>query len=375
MASLLVALRRRVAILAFLVSLCLGFSLVAASVAQAQQMVASWYGPGFAGNTTACGEIFDPSDFTAASKTLPCGTKLIVSYGGRSAVVRINDRGPYVAGRDLDLSEAAANYLGIPGVATVDVQRADPSTPTGPYTPAGESSSASSTPASNSPSSASSPASGAPQAQQASPQPLLAQQASSSQTGGTAAASQYAAEENAAHEQYAAQNAAHAQYANPAPKVPRTPPAPQTHPVHKAPAAPAPRGATPPPPPEPSQLETPPPQLVKPDSTVQKAIELGFAKPPAGYTGPVPQSGQQSSAPSSAQPAPAQPREQEQSPTPENTSAQTSDASSPDAATSGEKGVGGITVLPDTGGAPLWTLMGGGSLLGLGLVSLRRTRR
>ncbi|WP_233451834.1 septal ring lytic transglycosylase RlpA family protein [Rubrobacter xylanophilus] len=109
--------------------------LVAGGVALAQQMTATWYGPGFEGSTTASGEPFDPSDYTAAHKTLPFGTKLIVTYNGRSVVVRVNDRGPYSGGHDLDLSQAAAEYLGLTAVgsAVVNVEFADPSTPTGPY--------------------------------------------------------------------------------------------------------------------------------------------------------------------------------------------------------------------------------------------------
>lgn len=84
---------------------------------------ASWYGPGFHGNTTANGETYDQYAMTAAHKTLPFGTRLQVTNtaNGRSVVVRINDRGPFVAGRDLDLSKAAADALGFHGVATVRV--------------------------------------------------------------------------------------------------------------------------------------------------------------------------------------------------------------------------------------------------------------
>jgi hypothetical protein len=82
---------------------------------------ASWYGPGFDGRTTASGAIFDQEGWTVAHKTLPLGTILLVSYGGRSVVVLVNDRGPYVAGRILDLSHGVAAALGTThaGVATV----------------------------------------------------------------------------------------------------------------------------------------------------------------------------------------------------------------------------------------------------------------
>ena len=90
--------------------------------AQATTGLASWYGNGQAGGPTASGEAFDPNAFTAAHKTLPFGTRLTVSYRGRTAQVTINDRGPYTGGRDLDLSPAAADYLGLTrvGVDYVD---------------------------------------------------------------------------------------------------------------------------------------------------------------------------------------------------------------------------------------------------------------
>lgn len=86
---------------------------------------ASWYGPGFHGNRTANGETYDQWAMTAAHKTLPFGTRLRVTNtaNGRSVVVRINDRGPFVAGRDLDLSRAAADALGFQGVATVRIEQ------------------------------------------------------------------------------------------------------------------------------------------------------------------------------------------------------------------------------------------------------------
>jgi rare lipoprotein A len=75
---------------------------------------ASWYGPGFHGKKTASGEIFDQSRLTAAHKTLPLGTKAKVTNleNGNSVEVEINDRGPYVGDRVIDLSRAAANALG-----------------------------------------------------------------------------------------------------------------------------------------------------------------------------------------------------------------------------------------------------------------------
>lgn len=92
--------------------------------ASAEPVVSSWYGPGFEGAPTASGEYFDPHGYTAAHPYLPMGTKLLVTYGDRSVVVRVNDRGPHVAGRGLDLSQAAAEYLGLTAVGydVVDIR-------------------------------------------------------------------------------------------------------------------------------------------------------------------------------------------------------------------------------------------------------------
>jgi len=75
--------------------------------------VASWYGNEFAGRKTASGERFDPAGYTAAHRTLPFGSKVRVSMGDRSVIVRINDRGPFHGGRVIDLSQAAAAELGL----------------------------------------------------------------------------------------------------------------------------------------------------------------------------------------------------------------------------------------------------------------------
>ena len=76
---------------------------------------ASWYGPGFHGRKTANGEKFDMYELTAAHKTLPLGSRVMVRNpaNGKEVVVRINDRGPYAHGRILDLSKAAASQLGL----------------------------------------------------------------------------------------------------------------------------------------------------------------------------------------------------------------------------------------------------------------------
>ena len=95
--------------------------------------VASWYGPGFAGRRTSSGEVYNPEGLTAASKTLPLGSHVRVTNPdtGRSVVVRINDRGPYVHGRSLDLSHGAARQIGLTsaGVGRVQVTPTATSTP------------------------------------------------------------------------------------------------------------------------------------------------------------------------------------------------------------------------------------------------------
>tara|TARA_B100000927_G_C16182861_1_gene356105 strand:+ start:164 stop:448 length:285 start_codon:yes stop_codon:yes gene_type:complete len=87
---------------------------------------ASWYGPGFYGNRTASGEIYRPGTMTAAHRTLPFGTKVRVTnlWNGRSAVIRINDRGPFIDHRVIDLGHGAASELGLTasGIAQVKLE-------------------------------------------------------------------------------------------------------------------------------------------------------------------------------------------------------------------------------------------------------------
>jgi len=87
-------------------------------------VIASWYGPGFHGNLTANGERYNQYGLTAAHKTLPFGTRLKVCYK-RCAVVRVNDRGPYVHRRSFDLSKGAADAIGLTrsGVGKVKITR------------------------------------------------------------------------------------------------------------------------------------------------------------------------------------------------------------------------------------------------------------
>jgi peptidoglycan lytic transglycosylase len=95
--------------------------------------VASWYGPGFDGKRTASGEIYNQDDMTAASNIFALGTRVMVTNldNGRSVVVRINDRGPFVKGRKLDLSHGAARVLGIVNPGTAKVRMAVLSAPAG----------------------------------------------------------------------------------------------------------------------------------------------------------------------------------------------------------------------------------------------------
>jgi rare lipoprotein A len=109
------------------VLLACGFLALGSGCAEAKTGLASWYGPGFEGLPTASGETYDPYGYTAAHKTMPLGTELEVSYGGSSVQVTVNDRGPYVGGRDLDLSQGAAEAIGLTqaGVDYVKYHRAD----------------------------------------------------------------------------------------------------------------------------------------------------------------------------------------------------------------------------------------------------------
>jgi rare lipoprotein A len=80
---------------------------------------ASWYGPGMYGKRTACGTKLTKSTIGVANKTLPCGMRVAILYRGQTLTVPVIDHGPYVAGRDWDLTAATARTLGIDGVATI----------------------------------------------------------------------------------------------------------------------------------------------------------------------------------------------------------------------------------------------------------------
>lgn len=85
-------------------------------------VVASWYGPGFYGNRTACGQVYTPEILGVAHRTLPCGTMLSLAFGGRAVTVPVIDRGPFIAGRTLDLSNATRAALGCTDLCPVWMQ-------------------------------------------------------------------------------------------------------------------------------------------------------------------------------------------------------------------------------------------------------------
>jgi len=110
----------------------------------------SYQGEQAAGRPTASGELYDPDELTAASKIFPIGSTVLVTNpaNGKSVKVRINDRGPHVRGRSLDLSKRAAEELGITdkGVARLKVKRIDSKPAKGESTKSGSDSASASTP-------------------------------------------------------------------------------------------------------------------------------------------------------------------------------------------------------------------------------------
>ena len=114
-----------VATLPAVIIIAVAMAFLAHPVLACETMGASWYGPGFHGRKTASGERFNQNAMTAAHKTLPFGTRLRVAFRGKSVTVTINDRGPYIRGRSLDLSKAAAARIGLigPGHGRVCVER------------------------------------------------------------------------------------------------------------------------------------------------------------------------------------------------------------------------------------------------------------
>lgn len=132
-----------------LVGLAVGLAILALVAPEAQTAVpvqatfkpetgiASWYGDVFHGRKTANGELYDMLAMTAAHKSLPFGTLVLVTVldTGRQVIVRINDRGPFIEGRIIDLSKAAAVQIGLDrtGIAEVRIQPAPAGSTVGPY--------------------------------------------------------------------------------------------------------------------------------------------------------------------------------------------------------------------------------------------------
>lgn len=109
-------------------------------IVQGEEGLASWYGHPYAGRPTASGEIYNMYAMTAAHRTLPFGTMVRVHNleNGRTVTVRINDRGPFVEGRIIDLSYAAAQAIHMPGVAKVRLEIEGVESGPEPSTPAQE---------------------------------------------------------------------------------------------------------------------------------------------------------------------------------------------------------------------------------------------
>lgn len=84
--------------------------------------VATWFGPGFYGKRTACGQMLTPEVVGVAHRTLPCGTLVRVSYHGHTVVAPVIDRGPYAHGVTWDLTAGAAQALGLAGTGRVGVR-------------------------------------------------------------------------------------------------------------------------------------------------------------------------------------------------------------------------------------------------------------
>lgn len=85
-------------------------------------VIASWYGPGFYGNRTACGQVYTPEILGVAHRTLPCGTLLRLEFRGVVVTAPVIDRGPYIAGRTLDLSNATRQQLACTDLCPVRMQ-------------------------------------------------------------------------------------------------------------------------------------------------------------------------------------------------------------------------------------------------------------
>lgn len=100
-----------------------GSASVARHLTSYREAAASYYGPGLYGGGLACGGTLQPGTLGVASKTLPCGAKVKFLYRGQTITAPVVDRGPYVAGRDFDLTAATRERLGFPGVGVLLASR------------------------------------------------------------------------------------------------------------------------------------------------------------------------------------------------------------------------------------------------------------
>lgn len=104
------------AVIPFVLALTLFFL---AGKAYGRSSYASWFGPGLYGNRMACGGVLSPGTWGVANKSLPCGTRIMVCLK-RCATATVVDRGPFVAGREFDLTSALAHYIGLVGIQLIE---------------------------------------------------------------------------------------------------------------------------------------------------------------------------------------------------------------------------------------------------------------
>jgi rare lipoprotein A len=103
-----------------------------ANVTVYRPSMATYYGPGFFGNQTACGQMLTPELLGVAHRRLPCGALVAVTYAGREIVVPVIDRGPFNAGYSWDLTQATADALGFAGSGEIGYTRVEPAAPAAP---------------------------------------------------------------------------------------------------------------------------------------------------------------------------------------------------------------------------------------------------
>jgi rare lipoprotein A len=99
-------------------------ALPSSSVTVFRRTLATWFGPGFYGHRTACGQVLSHRLLGVANRTLPCGTKVALLYQGRTITVPVVDRGPFAHGADYDLTAATAQALGVTTTSRIGVVRA-----------------------------------------------------------------------------------------------------------------------------------------------------------------------------------------------------------------------------------------------------------